>query len=157
MRSSSVTSVLLAFLGSLIFASCELATLENPDAFEASFPATIEEVNEFLHSNQEKTWNAQTFTLAGLEGFQNCRLDDTMILSADGTYRYDGGTILCGAEDSQRTKTGSWKILNGGRRILFDEGTSNAYSAEVVSLESKKIILKGTYFGLEISGSYVSN
>ncbi len=157
MTQSILKYAILVFFGSLIISSCELATLDNTDASKGSFPATIDEVETFLHNREEKTWSAQTFTLATLEGFQNCRLDDTMIISSNGTYKYDGGAKLCGAEDSQRIKNGTWKILNGGRSILFDEGTANAYTAEVNSLENKKIILRGTYFGLEINGSYISN
>ncbi len=157
MSSSIVKVIILFFIGSLIISSCELATLDSADVLETSFPETVEEVNEFLHSGEEKTWKAQTFTLAGIEGFQNCRLDDTMVISSDGTYKYDGGAMLCGAEDSQRTKSGTWRILDGGLSILFDEGTANAYTAEVRSLDNNRIILRGTYFGLEINGTYTSN
>jgi len=150
------TLLLVAFLAS-VFLSCEVASLESPEEIRAMLPPTLEEFEQFFHSNTEKKWSCQSFTLAGLEGLQGCRLDDTMTILSGGTYTYDGGTNLCGAEDSQRIKTGNWKILSNGANIIFDEGSPAAYTVSVLLLESQKIVLRGTYFGFEINGTYQVN
>ena len=56
-------------------------------------------------------------------------------LRSDGTYTYDGGANLCGAEDNVRMRTGTWRLINNGNNILFDEGLSNEYTANVEGLE----------------------
>jgi hypothetical protein len=158
MNISRIRITALVAISISLLASCKLASLEEPEKESVpSLPSTLTEFEVLFHSNTQKVWKAQSFTLGSINGLQNCRLDDTMTIVSDGTYEYNGGQSLCGAEDSQRIKKGTWKILNNGANILFDEGTSTAYVAEVIGLESKKIVLRGTYFGLEINGTYVSN
>lgn len=149
------------------FTSCELTTLDEPGAemeneimevFEPqTVPSTIAEFETMFHGNSQLTWSATSFTLAGFEGFQNCRLDDMIIVNADGTYEYDGGDVLCGAEDSQQNRTGTWEIMDNGNNILFDRGTNREYTARVNGLDDNTISLSGEYLGLEIKGIYTSN
>ena len=65
-------------------------------------PADSVEFAALLHGNSSRVWSAEQFTLAGLNVFQSCRLDDQIQLINDGTYSYDGGDLLCGAEDNQQ-------------------------------------------------------
>lgn len=149
--------------------SCGLATLDDPitdreegeeqEEQRVTGPSTIPSVAEFenlFHGGSEKTWAGEAFTLAGFDGFQDCRLDDLITVNSDGTYNYDGGNTLCGAEDSEQTRTGTWSIINDGNNILFDEGTNREYTADVVGLVSDSITLSGDYLGLEINGLYIA-
>lgn len=157
-------SYILLNVSLLSFTSCELTTLDGTggigrlDIFEPrTIPSSIAEFETMFHGNDQLTWAAVSFTLAGLEGLQDCRLDDTFILNANGTYQYDGGGVLCGAEDTQRTRTGTWQIIDNGNNIIFDRGTGNEYTARVNGLENGTISLSGQYLGLEIKGIYTSN
>lgn len=146
----------------LFITACSLVELDEPldedpmDGIDipTTRPTTIEAFNMAFHGGSERSWTAISFQLAGFDGFQGCRLDDTMMINADGTYEYDGGENLCGAEDDTRMKTGTWEVINGGRNVLFDQGTSNEYMAEVNGFENGVIALSGQYVGLEIMGVY---
>lgn len=151
------------------FTSCNLATLNDPivegeeqteqEEERVTGPNSIPDLTEFetlFHGNSQKVWAGAAFTLAGFNGFQDCRLDDIITVNADGTYSYDGGNNLCGAEDNVRTRTGTWRILNNGDNILFDEGTNRQYEADVVGLVQDTIRLSGDYLGLEINGLYIA-
>lgn len=150
------------FVGSLIYSGCNLVDLDEAaesgemDLFDipTDLPESEMVLNEAFHGGSERTWGALLFQLAGFDGMQDCRLDDTMNIMADGTYQYDGGAVLCGAEDDQRIKTGTWRAVNQGKSIVFDEGTSNEYTAEVTGLENDLIALSGQYLGLTITGVY---
>ena len=149
------------------FTSCELTMLDEPSngideepigvVGPETIPSSITEFETLFHGDTQITWSAISFTLAGFNGLQNCRLDDLIIVNADGTYEYDGGDVLCGAEDSQRNRTGTWEIIDNGNNILFDEGTNREYTAKVNGLEEGTISLSGEYLGLEIKGVYTSN
>ena len=151
----------------LSFIACELTSLEEPgtnvdemvmDVFEpSSIPSSVSEFETMFHADEQLSWSAVSFTLAGFAGFQDCRLDDVITVNADGTYQYDGGEVLCGAEDSQRFRSGTWQIIDNGANILFDEGTNRQYTAKVNGLENGSISLSGEYLGLEIKGIYTSN
>ena len=117
-----VLLVLTIFVG-----SCELVELEQaPTIGEESIvgPTTVPAgESEFLMmfaNNGSKTWSATGFTLIGLEGFQDCRLDDKITINSDGTYAYDGGELLCFGGDNDRFKTGTWKKVTGETKIQFD-------------------------------------
>lgn len=153
----------------LVITSCNLATLDDPivegeeqteqEEDRVTGPNSIPSLAQFetlFHGDTEKVWAGAAFTLAGFDGFQDCRLDDTITVNADGTYSYDGGSNLCGAEDSQQTRTGTWRILDEGSNILFDEGTNREYEADVVGLVQDTIRLSGDYLGLEINGLYIA-
>ena len=107
-----------------------------------------------LTDSVSKTWNTSLFTLGGSTTFTNCRLDDVMLFFTDGTYTYQGGQ-LCGAEDNQQNRDGSWEIDYTNRLIIFDKGTSNEYTAEVIGLQEDELRVKGSYMGMEVRGLYV--
>ena len=148
------------------FAACQLVELEEPGPGETdseaqlitgptTVPADEATFLEYLHNGTDgmRTWSAKGFTLFGLRGFQSCRLDDEVSINADGTYTYDGGVELCGTEDNERTKSGTWE-LGENNTIIFDPGTDQAYEAKVTGLDQGEIVLSGTYLGLEIRGQY---
>ena len=152
------------FLLSLFFTitSCEVVDLEQPaqeadavmEILPSTIPSTIEDFENNLHGGTERLWATNSFTLAGLEGIQDCRLDDVVMIKSDGTYVYDGGQNLCGAEDNVRMRTGTWRLINDGHNILFDEGLPNEYTADVEGLEDNRLVLTGQYIGLVIRGVY---
>ncbi len=147
----------------LSFSSCELAELNEPPSDDAdmdmvnlptTIPASIEEFEQAFHGGSERMWETASFQLAGFDGLQSCRLDDTMIINSNGMYQYDGGDILCMAEDDTRLKSGTWEVVNGGRGLLFDRDTENEYVADVNGFEDGVIALEGQYLGLSITGVY---
>lgn len=169
LKKNKILNYAWALLLVAAISSCNLATLDDPivegeeqleeEEDRVTGPDEIPALAEFetlLHGDSAKIWAGAAFTLAGFDGFQDCRLDDVMTVNADGTYTYDGGNDLCGAEDNERTRTGTWRILNDGNNILFDEGTERQYEADVVGLVSDTIRLSGDYLGLEINGLYIS-
>ncbi len=103
-----------------------------------------------------KRWTTNLFTLAGSTDFTACRLDDIMLMFADGTYTYQGGQ-LCGAEDNLATRNGRWELDYNNNKIYFDRGTSNEYEAEVIGLKSDELRVKGSYMGMEIRALYSFN
>ncbi len=145
--------------------ACENTQLDQPTEGEeqmviiepTTLPASAAEFEQAFHGGSEREWRAMSFTLAGFSGFQDCRLDDMMIINNDGTYRYDGGSTLCGAEDDQRIKTGTWEVINDGRNIVFDAGTVNEYTADVTGIENDMLAVSGQYIGLAIRGIYQVN
>jgi len=108
---------------------------------------------DFLHGTESKLWEAQGFTIAGISGFQDCRLDDQIELFADGTYQYNGGSILCGAEDSQSQRTGLWSLdfTQGVITFIID---GDEFEAVVSGLDPDGIVLSSSYAGLPVSASY---
>jgi len=147
----------------LLIGSCDLVDLDEPgptapvDA-PVGIPATDVEVLEQLAGEVSREWSALTFELEGLNGFQNCRLDDIFTFFADGTYRYDGGEVLCGGADDTRIKTGIWELELQNNQLVFDRGTSIAYTSTISGLENNRIQLTGQVeiFGqlLDINGIY---
>lgn len=155
------SSVLGLVLVAATMVSCELTTLKEPSEvdqvtiFEPEvFPQTMAEYRAELHGETSKKWTNTTFTLGGMDGFQDCRLDDTININGDGTYTYDGGDILCGAEDNEQSRTGTWEIINGGANIIFDKGTEREYEANVTGLQDNTLAIEGKYLGLTVKGIY---
>lgn len=152
---------LLTVLSAL--SACSLVELESPSPQESipspvGTPASEAAFVSALTNDDNRQWEAVTFELEGLNGFQNCRLDDTFTFFADGTYRYDGGEVLCGGADDQRVKTGIWEIEFDNLRIVFDRGTSLETTASLSGLENNRMELLGQVeiFGqmLDIQGIY---
>ncbi len=171
MNSKRIKILGYGFILSIVLgiSSCELASLDDPivegeegqeqEEDRVTGPSTIPSIEEFemlFHGGSEKIWAGEAFTLAGFDGFQDCRLDDVITINADGTYLYDGGGTLCGAEDNEQTRNGTWRIVNEGDNIIFDEGTSREYQADVVGIVQDSITLSGDYLGLEINGLYIA-
>jgi len=91
----------------------------------------------FLHNNSSKVWVAEQFTIAGLSAFQQCRLDDSMVLSSDGTYQYDGGDQLCGAEDDASAKVGAWEF-NAENAVMTQSTIKLSLHLENMSWETEQ-------------------
>lgn len=160
-RNLNATLLLSATL--FLVASCSLVELDEPgptapvDAPEG-IPATVVEFTELLVGDDSRVWRALTFELEGMSGFQSCRLDDTFTFFADGTYRYDGGEVLCQGADDTRIKTGIWELDLDNRQLIFDRGTSIAYTSNIGGLDNNRIQLTGQVdiFGqqMDIEGIY---
>ena len=161
-------SVYLIVLLSATSISCDVVDLGNTDSFDEGLlteeglngpttsPDTREEILNLLHNENFKEWEAEGFTLMGFSGLLPCRLDDSMTLMSDGTYQYDGGNSLCGAEDNARIKEGTWELSDDLQSIDFTEGT-NTYTAQLIGITSDQITLRGAYQGLSINAVYTSN
>ncbi len=154
---------LLTLMLSLSLATgCSVVELDTPEqisvASPVGTPATEAELFASLTNEDSREWQALTFQLEGLQGFQSCRLDDTFIFFDDGTYRYDGGEVLCGGADDARVKTGLWEINFDNLELTFDRGTSLESVARLAGLENNRMELRGQVeiFGqfLDIQGIY---
>lgn len=158
---TKINSIWLMILGVGIMA-CEVTQLDQPSDEEevemiqepTKLPSSAEELESAFHGGDQRTWQTVSFTFMGVGGIQDCRLDDQMTINVNGTYEYDGGAVLCGAEDDERIRTGTWSVTNNGRNIVFDAGTVNEYTADVTGLENDMIAISGQYIGLNISGIY---
>lgn len=164
MKTKQTTTKLITMLFSvLVLSACNLVDLESPaPALDIASPlGTPDSEAAFmtaLTNDDMRKWDALTFELEGLDGFQNCRLDDSFTFFNDGTYRYDGGDVLCGGADDQRIKTGIWEIDFSELTIVFDRGTSLETIASVSGLQENRMELIGQVevFGqmLDIRGIY---
>lgn len=154
--------ILLGFV--FVFQSCDVVTLNDnstpePQLDESisstqSYPATPGEVVQFLSNSNTKQWQASGFTIEGLTGFQPCRMDDQIVLNADGTYEYSGGEALCGAEDNASVKTGKWSINFEDRIFTVDADTDNSFELIMDSVSEDEVVLTGSYFGLDIAARF---
>ena len=154
---------MLTVVAANLLTACSLVELDSPAPAEAvdapnGFPALEADFVAALAGEESRVWNALTFELEGLDGLQLCRLDDTFTFFTNGTYRYDGGEVLCGGADDRQVKTGVWELDFANRQLIFDEGTSLEYTATVAGLEDNRIQLNGQVdiFGtlMDIEGIY---
>ncbi|NMM47345.1 lipocalin family protein [Marinigracilibium pacificum] len=156
---SLLSGIMIAILA---MGSCELTELDSgPEDMNGSEitlptdkPASATEFNELFHGNNQKEWIPIVFTIASIEGMQDCRLDDQININSDGTFTYDGGNQLCGAEDDSRMKAGTWRITEDLSTIVFTED-SNQYFANVEALVSDTLVVSGSYFGIRLKGAYI--
>ena len=138
----SIKCVLLSFVVLASF-SCSVVEEGNSDTddtsitFEDHFPNSVIDVNAYLLGGSSRTWSTLGFTIDGVNGFQNCRLDDEIQLNADQTYDYNGGDMLCGAEDNQKLKSGNWEVDTEARTLTFDKGTDQEGVFFIESFSSK--------------------
>lgn len=163
MKTTTLTKLFAMLLSVSMLSGCSLVELDSP-APQADVdspigtPTSEAAFMTALTNDDTRQWDAVTFELEGLNGFQNCRLDDIFSFFNDGTYRYDGGEVLCGGADDQRVKTGIWEIDFENLTIVFDRGTSLETSATVSGLEDNRMELIGQVeiFGqmLDIQGIY---
>lgn len=109
-----------------------------------------------IDNGNAKTWATSAFTLAGRTTFTSCRLDDTMEFNADGTYIYNGGSNLCGAEDDEQIKTGTWEIDFQNRRVIFDKDTNLEAIAKVIGQNDAELRLQGSYMAMEVRGIFTA-
>ena len=162
MRTQKTTLSLITLLALITLNACGVVELETPAQESVASPIGTPDSQASLVSSltndDSREWQALTFQLEGLNGFQSCRLDDTFIFFDDGTYRYDGGEVLCGGADDARVKTGLWEINFDALQIVFDRGTSLESIARIAGLEDDRMELRGQVeiFGqvLDIQGIY---
>ncbi|MEM7550341.1 MAG: hypothetical protein AAF363_11730 [Bacteroidota bacterium] len=122
-----------------------------------------------LTGGDSKTFSADDFLLEGMgiSFEQSCRLDDLITFNADGTFLYDGGDQLCGAEDDSEVREGSFSIdlSREDPFIIFTDvdgfGTSS-FEGKVWTLEDSLIVISSVYtnqvFGsFEVTGRYTVN
>ncbi len=64
---------------------------------------------------------------------------DSMVLSSDGTYQYDGGDQLCGAEDDASAKVGAWEFNAENAVMTFDPGTESEVSVNIITLDDIRL------------------
>lgn len=149
----------------ILIAACEVVELNSPNngsneeneligngQIDASDSVTF---RRKISGTNDKNWITAEFTLAGSDNLTFCRLDDKMIFNDNGSYTYNGGNTLCGAEDNRRVRTGTWELDYKNHKIIFDRGSSNEYIAEIIGLTDNEIRLKGSYFNLEVRGKYI--
>lgn len=166
-------SITRLFLLPLIFLlSCNVVELESPpanpsnpspepsqgggDSGVVTGPNTVpQDESSFLtlllgdtSSTASRTWAAVQFTLEGLSGFQDCRLDDQITLFADNTYDFNGGNLNCGGED-QAQAAGGWSFDFESTQITFGLG-SEQFSGIITGINEDQLVITGTYIGLEI-------
>jgi len=106
-----------------------------------------------------QTWDTDKFSFDGVFSamdIHDCRLDDQMEIKADGTYTYMGGEKLCGNEDNQSIKSGTWDLDENLKFVLFDKGEDNEFEATIDFFEEGRILLSGSYFGIPVSGEYLA-
>lgn len=126
-----------------------------------SIPGESVAFGQMLHNNDSKVWIANQFSIEGLDAFLDCRLDDTITLFVDGTYMYDGGNNLCGADDNQRMRTGNWTFNFETSSLVFEPGSAEETSATVVTLDNNVLTFTSIYqsqlFGsFDIAGRYTA-
>ncbi|WP_422361669.1 lipocalin family protein [Reichenbachiella sp.] len=148
------------FLLVLVISACSVVEVENMDNenseinFESTFPNSAIDVNAYLLGGASRTWTTLEFTIDGVDGFQNCRLDDQIQLNSDKTYDYDGGDMLCGAEDDQKLKSGTWEVDVDNRTLTFDAGTDREGIFHIESLNAEEIVVRSQYYSWEVLGKF---
>lgn len=117
-----------------------------------STPQSVEEYDIFLHGEEQNLWVAREFILEGLQGFQDCRLDDTFTIRRDGTYQFNGGDMSCGGEDVSN-QSGTYRKDYDNNRLIFDEGTERQVIMTINGLEQGVIAVSAEVliFGVPMS------
>ena len=65
-----------------------------------------------------------------------------------------GDPPLCGAEDTEQIREGTWEVIDGGAMILFDVATDREYTALLGGIDKNNLSISGEYIGLAIKGIY---
>ena len=150
-------------IAALTFAACDKSDdepQENTETPEAQIEAGDIVASDSLalklsiDDGSSKIWKTEAFTLAGSTIFTGCRLDDEMEFNEDGTYIYNGGADLCGAEDNEQVKTGTWEIDFQNQSIIFDRGTSRQTAALLIGQNDNELRLQGSYMAMEVRGVF---
>ncbi len=144
----------------LLTVSCGVVSLDEQAAGDtiaidpAQYPENNQTLTTALTDNTSKSWSTTGFNYHIVKRFQACRLDDTITLLADNTYQYDGGDLLCGAEDDTRKKSGTWEANYEGRKLTFDKGTSHEVELYIEEASENQIIVSATYMNVKVVGRY---
>lgn len=115
------------------------------------------ELKTNIDGGSSKVWRTSAFTLAGSSSFTSCRLDDEMQFEADGTYMFNGGEQLCGAEDNQTFRQGTWELDFENNQVIFDKETSREVTADLIGSSEDELRLKGSYMMMEVRGIFIAN
>lgn len=161
MRTSFFAGILITLV--FLIAACDVINLDTPPTDDPldqnvtvsgpnTLPSSQDTFISYLSGSNGKTWNASQFTLQGMDGFQNCRLDDVMTLESDGSYQFDGGNVSCGGED-QREAQGTWNLDFENNRLSFVLG-GDTFEGEVVGLTENTLVIRGTYLGMTVEARY---
>ncbi len=122
-----------------------------------SLPSTEVEFSMQIHGGDKLEWLVKEVTLFGFPGSQSCRMDDQMILNADGTYQFDGGSVSCGGEDVT-IRSGVYVLDYDNGELIFDQGSSDEVVVKVSGLDQGVIALSTSVdiFGasVKIEGVY---
>ena len=150
------TTLFLAYSCGIVSLDESNPEIENTESISISnsFPLDKSSLNTALTNQTSKAWNVTGFTLGGSSSFQECRLDDTLTLNANGTYDYNGGNLLCGAEDNEKNKSGSWEVDFESRTLYFDRGTDKQIETFIEACEGSKVVVSTQYFGMEVLGRF---
>ena len=147
----------------------EPETDEGIDVGSGETPTDSAVVFTMLTDGSSKTWGADDFLLEGMgiSTSQSCRLDDQITFNADGTFLYNSGDWLCGAEDNSEMRSGTFSVdlSEEDPVILFQgiEGFGNtSFSGKIWTLEEDLIVISSVYnsqvFGsFEVTGRYTTN
>lgn len=106
-----------------------------------------------------KNWVTSKFSFNGIFAamdVHSCRLDDALRISGTGKYTYDGGAELCGNEDNQQLKTGTWDLDENLNFIIFDKGEENELKVNIDFFEEGKLSVSCTWMGIPVSGEYLA-
>jgi len=160
MKKSIIYSLAIALVTLVVACGEDSDSSEGPTAnVNPSVDRGIIEANDsttfrmLLTDSVSKTWDASVFLLAGSNTFTSCRLDDYFTFFTDGTYDYSGGR-LCGAEDTDKNRSGSWELDYTDKKIYFDRRTSKEYVAEVIGLQENELKVVGSYMRMEVRATY---
>lgn len=140
--------------------ACSVVEVENMDSedteinFDGTFPNSSIDVDTYLLGGESRIWQTLEFTIDGIDGFQACRLDDQVQLNSDLTYDYDGGSMLCGAEDDTKLKSGTWEVDVDARILTFDKDTDREAIFYIESLNAEEIVVSAKYYSWNVLGKF---
>lgn len=156
-----ISSFIFTVLAAAWIQSCGVVSLDEQQVLSQSiqinsseYPGTEADLMIALANDESKKWEATGFTMQLIDNFQSCRLDDVLSLNANGTYNYDGGDVLCGAEDNERLKSGIWKLNYEERKLIFDKGTSKEIELYIEEASDTRVIVSSSYMQLKVVGRY---
>ena len=152
----TVAVIVIAF-GACNVMSIEPLGSENNISFENIYPNSIENANTILTGSGTRSWSSNSFTIEGISGFQPCRLDDQIVMNMDGSFSYDGGDVLCGAEDNMQIKSGSWNLNYTTRTLTFVPNTGDPVELYIEMLTDQEVVFSANYIGLDILGKLSKN
>ena len=148
---------MLKFLAGILICivaiSCGSSSDDPDPTTQVIAPTSVPEIEVILTDNDMRTWMTKNFTLAGMN--LECREDDTFQFMEDGTFKFDGGDMLCGLEDILKVRTGTWKVLIDENRIEFDLGSQEIYYANYQKITEEEIRLTGSWAGMKLVGTFV--
>jgi len=148
------------------FGACDVVSIdsgmlpsesENSIVFEDLYPTSVANAHSVLTGAGSRSWSVSSFTIENISGFQQCRLDDQIVMNTDGSFAYDGGGLLCGAEDSDQLKSGTWSLDYTTRTLTFVPDIGDQIELYVETLTGQEVVFSTSYIGLDILGKLNKN